>query len=42
MKVALADMLVEYERNPRPPLAHTIELLREEIAHSTLFPRTVH
>lgn len=37
MKVALADMLVDYEHNPRPELARTIVLIRDEIAHSTLF-----
>jgi hypothetical protein len=31
MVVVLADMLVKYERNPSPPLAHTIELIQEEI-----------
>ena len=39
MKVALADMLAEYERNPRPALARTIALMRDEIAQATLFPR---
>jgi hypothetical protein len=40
MKVALADMLAEYERNPRPAVARTIALMRDEIAQATLFPRT--
>jgi hypothetical protein len=40
MKVALADMLAEYERNPRPPLARTIALMRDEIENATLFRRT--
>jgi hypothetical protein len=40
MKAVLADMLAEYEHNPRPALARTIELLQGEIAHATLFPRT--
>ena len=31
MDVALADMLEKYQRNPNPPLARTIELIREEI-----------
>jgi hypothetical protein len=40
MKTALADMLADYERDPRPELARTIALIRDEIAHSTIFKRT--
>lgn len=31
METALADLLAEYQRKPRPGLARTIELLRAEI-----------
>ena len=31
METALADLLAEYQRKPRPELARTIELLRTEI-----------
>ena len=31
METALADLLAEYQRKPRPELARTIELLRAEI-----------
>jgi hypothetical protein len=31
LETALADLLAEYQRKPRPELARTIELLRAEI-----------
>jgi hypothetical protein len=31
LEKALADLLAEYERNPSPNLARTIELIRDEI-----------
>jgi hypothetical protein len=31
IEVELADMLAKYERDPRPPLAQTIELIRSEV-----------
>jgi hypothetical protein len=31
LEQALADLLAEYERNPNPNLARTIELIRDEI-----------
>jgi len=31
MEETLTDLLAEYERNPRPSLARTIELIRTEI-----------
>jgi hypothetical protein len=40
IKVALADMLVDYEHHPRPELARSIVLIRDEIEHSTLFRRS--
>jgi len=31
LEKAFADLLAEYERNPSPSLARTIELIQEEI-----------